>query len=334
MPKILTLGEAMIRLSTKVGERTKSATVFESHYGGSEANVAISLANFGDEAALMTKVPDNSLGYGLFEHLQKFNVSIQHVLLGGKRLGLYFLESGVGPRASKVVYDRADSSFATMVKNEWTDQNLFDGVDIFHVSGITTALSKDWLNLTVELIKQAKANNCKISFDVNYRGNLWTQAEAGNALKEILPFVDYCSIGKLDAKYLLKINAPISDVNEMDYYYQEIQKLYPQLQVMYSTCRTVHSASENELQGMFWTNNHLTRSRVYKISDIVDRVGGGDAFSAGILHEILCNKTEQEIVDFATAASVLKHTVSGDANQFNELEVEEFMCSEDGKIIR
>lgn len=335
MGKVVTLGEIMLRLSTEEGCRIPQSSHFEAHYGGGEANVAISLANYGHEAVFASKVPENALGHSVKKHLQSYGVGTEHLLMGGPRLGTYYMETGVGIRSASVIYDRANSSFAVMDQVEWNLPNLFRDTDIFHVSGITPALSEKWQEMTIELVKAAKQANCLVSFDVNYRGKLWSQKEAGEVIKKILPYVDICSAGELDARYLLGIKeAPGEENNPLEYYYRKIQEKYPTIQVMYSTKREVLSASANQLKGTLWMEKKYTESQTHKIEPIVDRVGGGDAFSGGVLHGLLSKMTPQEIIDFATAASALKHTIHGDCNQFSQKEVADFLANGSGKIIR
>ncbi|WP_291292141.1 sugar kinase [Enterococcus sp.] len=333
MANILTLGEIMLRLSTPVGERIAHSSAFAAHYGGGEANVAISLANFGHQVSFASKVPENALGDAVLHHLRSYGVDCRHLLRGGSRLGTYYIETGVGERAARVVYDRAGSSFAQMADNEWSEE-LFDGVDIFHLSGITPALSSTWRKLLVTLIKEAKAAGCKISFDINYRGKLWSTDEARVYLQEVLPYVDYCSAGKLDAQVFMDIPAAEKEEADDSYYYQEMHRKYPNIKLFYATNRQVFSASHNQLTGSLWHEGNYVVSATHEIHPIVDRVGGGDAFSAGILHGLLTNKADQAIIDFATAASALKHTIHGDCNQFTEAEVTEFLAVGSGKIIR
>jgi 2-dehydro-3-deoxygluconokinase len=335
MGKVVTLGEIMLRLSTDEGCRIPQSSHFEAHYGGGEANVAISLANYGHEAVFASKVPENALGHSVKKHLQSYGVGTEHLLTGGPRLGTYYMEAGVGIRSASVIYDRANSSFAMMDQVEWDLPNLFRDTDIFHVSGITPALSEKWQEMTIELVKAAKQANCLVSFDVNYRGKLWTQKEAGEVIQKILPYVDICSAGELDARYLLGIEeAPEAEKNPLEYYYRKIQEKYPTIQVMYSTKREVLSASANQLKGTLWMEKKYTESQTHTIEPIVDRVGGGDAFSGGVLHGLLSKMTPQEIIDFATAASALKHTIHGDCNQFSQKEVADFLANGSGKIIR
>lgn len=337
MGKVVTLGEIMMRLSTNSGERITHAQQFEVYYGGGEANVAVSLANYGHEVAFASKVPNNALGQSVKTFLNSYGVSTTHLLFGGQRLGLYYMEPGVGKRAADVIYDRVGSSFAAITENEWNLSELFEGADIFHISGITPALSREWSKLTIELIKTAKKAGVKISFDINYRAKLWSQAEAGETIRKILPYVDYCSAGDMDARYLLNIpkyNEKNGTKNEMIYYYQEMQNLFPNIQVFYSTKRKIHSATENDLTGNLWMDRKYYESECHKIKPIIDRIGGGDAFSGGILHGLLCHYDPQTTIDFATAASALKHTVHGDCNQFSVSEVKSFMETGTGKINR
>lgn len=333
MAKVVTLGEIMLRLSTDPGIRIANAQTFNAHYGGGEANVAISLANFGHDVSFATKVPENPLGQAAIRHLKKYNVSCLNVLTGGSRLGTYYIESGVSVRADQVSYDRANSSFASMEKNEWS-KHLFDHAAIFHISGITPALSKAWQDLTLELIQAARLAGCKISYDINFRGKLWDQASAGNFLKRVLPFVDYCSAGKLDAIHLLKITPCEEETNELPYYYQKMHAMFPNIEIFYSTIREIHSASENYLTGTLWIDNHYYQSKKHLLTPIIDRVGTGDAFSSGVLHGILQHDNPQAIINFGTAASALKHTVYGDCNPFTETEIKQVLAANSGKINR
>lgn len=336
MGKVVTLGEIMLRFSTDSGIRIAQTEAFTAHYGGGEANVAVSLANYGHQVAFASKVPDNALGEAVRKHLNRYDVDTKHLLKGGPRLGSYYLEAGVGERAASVIYDRAGSSFAVMETAEWNLEELFSGCDIFHISGITPALSAAWRDLTLVLIKAAKQAGCLISFDVNYRGKLWSREEAGKTIRTILPYVDYCSAGKLDAQHFLEVTAYDGDSEEEEasYYYREMQKKYPNISVFYSTKRKVHSASANELIGTLWSDGHYYESQCHLIDPIIDRVGGGDAFAGGVLHGLLNKADHQKVINFATAASALKHTVHGDCNQFSQEEVESFLALGSGKIIR
>jgi 2-dehydro-3-deoxygluconokinase len=337
MGKVVTLGEVMMRLSTNPGERLAHAQQFDVCYGGGEANVAISLANYGHEVTFASKVPNNALGQSVEKFLNSYGVSTTHLLFGGHRLGLYYMEAGVGKRSAEVVYDRNGSSFAAMTEIKWDLDALFKGVDLFHISGITCALSKEWKKLTIDLIKHAKKAGVKISFDINYRAKLWSHEEAEETIRKILPYVDYCSAGDMDARYLLNIpkyNEKRDTKNEMVYYYQEMQKMFPNIEVFYSTKRIIHSATENDVTGNIWMDKKYYESDCHTIDPIVDRIGSGDAFSGGVLHGLLCKNKPQTIINFAAAASALKHTVIGDCNQFSVYEVNNFLESGSGKINR
>lgn len=337
MGKIVTLGEVMMRLSTNPGERLAHAQQFDVCYGGGEANVAISLANYGHEVVFASKVPNNALGQSVKKFLNSYGVSTTNLLFGGKRLGLYYMEAGVAKRSANVIYDRLGSSFAAITEIEWDLEALFEGVDVFHISGITSALSKEWQKRTIDLIKFAKNAGVKISFDINYRSKLWSLEEAQETIRKILPYVDYCSAGELDARYLLNIpkcSENNSIKNEMIYYYQEMQGIFTNIGVFYSTKRAIYSATENDLTGNIWMDKKYYESDCHHIDPIIDRIGGGDAFSGGVLHGILCQNDPQTIINFATAASALKHTVLGDCNQFSISEVNDFLDSGSGKIKR
>jgi 2-dehydro-3-deoxygluconokinase len=334
MSRVLTLGEIMLRLSTSRDTRLSESKQFQVHYGGGEANVAIGLANYSHSVSFASRVPDNSLGLAVKRHLQHFGVSTHLLLFGGNRLGCYYLENGVGERASSVIYDRAYSSFAEMNVLEWSMDELFEDVELFHVSGITPAISDSWAMMTQQLMKEAKKRKVKISFDINYRAKLWNYSKSKKVLSTLLPLVDYCSAGKLDALHLLGIEEQSTAQDDPTYYYEQMNKIYPNIKVFYSTLREIKSASDHTLIGTIWNNSMLYTSRKHFITPIVDRVGGGDAFSAGILHGILTKQDFDYTVSFATAASALKHTIYGDCNQFSIEEIEGFMNRKEQKILR
>lgn len=332
MARIVCLGEIMMRLSAEVGTRLNQASQLDVFYGGGEANVAVSLANYGHHVQYASKVADNAFGQAVERHLRSYGVTTDFLLKEPGRLGTYYVEQGIGQKATKVVYDRQGSVFALMNELDWNLTELFAEVDVFHVSGITPALSEDWCQLTIQLMQAAKAVGCKVSFDSNYRQTLWTQQAAGTFLRKALPYVDYCSAGHMDAIHLLGIEEEAEA--DVTHYYQAMQKLFPNIEVFFSTKRTVHSTSVNELQGNLWIKGQCYTSKNYAIEPIVDRIGGGDAFTGGMLHGLLTAMNPQETVEFATAAAVLKHFVKGDCNQYSENEVQQFMNSDSAKISR
>jgi 2-dehydro-3-deoxygluconokinase len=334
MSTIVTFGEIMLRLSTITGTHFSNAGSFQAHYGGAEANVAVNLANFDHDVAFASKVPDNALGLAAKRHLQKYGVKTKEMLFGGNRLGTYYLDSGVGERSSAVIYDRANSSFASVQEKEWDFNQLFENATILHVSGITPALSEQLADITLDMVKEAKKRNIKVSFDINFRSKLWNHDQASRVISKILPYVDYCSAGKMDAIYLLGIPENQSGEADTDYYYQKMHEKYSNIEVFYSTKREVHSATSNSLQGTLWKDGKTYVSKVHKLEPIVDRVGGGDAFSAGILHGLLTGADLYYTVSFATAYSSLKHTIYGDCNPFTIKEVENLMENGTAKINR
>ncbi|MBO0472155.1 2-dehydro-3-deoxygluconokinase [Enterococcus sp. DIV0840] len=333
MAKVICLGEIMMRLSTNPGIRLNRTNQLDVYYGGGEANVAVSLANYGHQVQFASKVSDNDFGQAVEKHLNCYGVSTNHLLKGQGRLGTYYVEQGIGQKATSVIYDRKGSAFASMKELEWNVSGLFEEVDLFHISGITPALSKPWQQLTLELVKVAKSKGCKVSFDCNYRQNLWSQKEAGDFLLEILEYVDYCSAGKLDAVHLLGIPEQSAGA-DIAYYYQQMNRMFPKIESFYSTNRIVHSTSCNELQGTLWIAGKCYTSKNYKIDPIIDRIGGGDAYSGGIIHGLLLENSLQATVEFATAASVLKHMLKGDCNQYTESEVSMFLEQDSAKINR
>ncbi|WP_303974833.1 sugar kinase [Streptococcus merionis] len=335
MGRIVALGEMMMRLSTPSGMRLSNSNHFQVHYGGGEANVAISLAHYGHRVALASKVPNSLLGQGVENQLRLNGVETDLLLKGGDRLGCYYVESGIGERGPMVIYDRAFSSFASMDTIEWDVDQLFKDVDCLHISGVTAGLTHAWQENIKKLILLAKNQGISISFDVNYRTKLWSQVECGAFLKEILPYVDYLSAGKLDAIHLLNISLESTETtDDLVFYYQEIAERYPNVKVLYATERTVTSASSNRLRGYIFTKGQIYKSVQHTIEPIVDRIGGGDAFAGGILHGLFNEWEPQKTVEFATAASALKHTIYGDYNQFTEQEVIDFATSSSGMIKR
>jgi len=336
MKKIVTFGEVMHRLSTENGERLAQAERLSIHYGGAEANTAISLANFGHDAYFISKVPDNSLGTAVDRKLKSYGVHTDYLLKGGERLGTYYLESGAGIRSAQVIYDRKYSSFSMLRMDEIDWDGVFLGADLFHVSGITPALSQNVKELTLQAMKIAKEYGVMISFDFNYRTKLWSQREAADTFKTLLPYVDISFCGELDAVHLLGISKGnfLSKEEKLKYFYLKIAEMYPNIKYMSCTFREILSWSTNRLQGNFFAEGELFQSEIFHLDQIVDRVGGGDAFAAGILHGILTNMPNSELVTFATAASALKHTVHGDCNVFTEEEVSVFAKNGSGKIVR
>ncbi len=337
MKKVVTLGEIMLRLSTPEGKRLKTANQLSAHYGGAEANVAVSLANFGYQAYFVSKIPDNPIGSAVERHLKSHGVLTNYLLKGGERLGAYYLETAVGERSAQVTYDRRYSSFSQLGVDEVKIEEILNGASLFHVSGITLALSASLRELVLLFMKKAKKMGVITSFDFNYRAKLWNHQDASKAIMPLLPYVDICSFGELDAIHILgmeKTDNLLSQDESLKYFYQKMTENYPNIQWICSTFRTVISASSNRLQGNLFKNGELYQSKVHEINSIVDRVGGGDAFASGILWGIVEELSTEQIITFATAASALKHTVHGDCNIFSEEEILQFAERRQGEIIR
>ncbi|MDL4840285.1 sugar kinase [Aquibacillus rhizosphaerae] len=337
MKKIVTMGELLIRLSTNVGERLSTTNQLHMHYGGAETNVAISLANIGYDVNFVSKIPDNLLGNGAESHLRANNVQTDFLLKGGERLGTYYMESGVGQRNAMVVYDRKYSSFAEISTDELDFSRVFEGVDLFHVTGITPALSPALSKITLRALKTAQEKGVLTSFDFNYRSKLWRTDDAALVFKELLPYVDICFMGEMDAVHFLGIeraNQAMDGAQKLDYYYREVQSSYPNIKHISCTFRDVISASKHKLQGNYFKGSNIYQSVMHTIDPVVDRVGGGDAFAAGILYGILEGLKPNKLVSFATAGSVLKHTLHGDCNTFSLEEIIAFAENGSGKISR
>lgn len=337
MVKILTLGESLVRFSTVTEERLRQLSQLRVVFGGAEANVASNLAFLGNSVKYATKVPDNELSQNIIYHLNGVKVNTESIIKDrnkGARLGTYFLEVGSDLRASSVIYDRANSSLASMTEKEWDLEALFEGVTHFHTTGITLGLSKFWNNYLVELIEYAKSKEIMVSFDMNYRAGLWSQSEAKEAFAKVLPLVDILSANRLDAKFFMDID--IETYSKIDAFLGQIAQQYPNVRSIFGTNRVSDTPNAYRLTGFYYdtTTQSIFYSNEYEIRYVVDRVGAGDAYAAGILDGIVNQREPQVLVDFATAASVLKHTVFGDANKFTSEQIIQFMNSRGGNIIR
>ena len=332
--KILCMGETLLRYSTQKGHRFADLD-FAVHIGGSETNIAVSLAQFGFDTKMLTKLPDNAIGDAVIAFMRKFGVDTSPILRNNMRMGAYFLESGSGNRTSQVIYDRAFSAMTSFTLEDVELDKLFNGIDVFVVSGITAALNENLKNAVVEMLKYCKEHSITIIYDNNYRAKLWTVEQAGAAFKEILPFVDILSAGYLDAQNFLGLKSYSDDFEVMlDDLYRQMKEMYPNLKYITSTRRQIVSTSVNDLTAYLYTDNKLLVSKTYHIDDIVDRVGGGDAYISGLIYGLLSEKAPEEALEFACCASVLKHTVHGDANLFSIKEIETFMNSGVSRINR
>ncbi len=316
----------MLRLTPTNFQRVIQAEEFDATYAGGEANVVCSLSMFGHNTKLITKLPENVLGDKVIRAMNSFGVDTKDILRGKGRLGIYFLEQGFGVRNSNVIYDREYSSISMATKEEFDFDKILKGVKMIHVSGVTPALSSNLYEISVELIKVASQRGILVSYDSNYRSKLWSLEDARKFMLEVLPFVDIAFLGILDFINILeyKVSEEKNLEAKLNTLYNELFEKYPNLKFAACTKRTVKSVNSNSLKGFFFDGKKLASSRTHHI-DILDRVGGGDAFTAGILHGILTNMDSSQIAEFATCASALKHSIKGDINMVDLEQVEVLM---------
>lgn len=327
MAKIVTMGELLLRLSPPNNKKLIQAESFDAHYGGSEANVAVSLKMLGHDSVYVTKLPDNSIGHAAKMTLDRYGVDTSKIAVGGQRLGLYFLEIGSALRPSNVVYDRADSAISKATVEDFDFREIFKGADWFHFSGITPAISKNGYEITKAAVKAAKEMGVTVSCDLNYRKKLWTSEEAHDTMTELMEYVDVLMGGREDAIKVLGFqlsNRNEDDTPDLDAYEKMFKEVKDTFNLKYVICsmRRSFNSSDNELGGLIYDGEKLYSSATYRITPMVDRVGGGDAFAAGMVAALAAGKNPQESVEFATAASVLKHTIPGDLNIATKEEIE------------
>lgn len=326
--KIVTLGEIMLRLSPAgMNNRFVQADQFDVVYGGGEANVAVSCANYGHEAYFVTKLPAHEIGQSALNALRRYGVHTDFIARGGNRLGIYYLESGSAMRPSKVIYDRAGSSIAEATAEDFDFDEIMKGVDWFHWSGITPAISDKAAELTRLACEAAKRNGATVSVDLNFRKKLWTKEKAQSIMRPLMKYVDVCIGNEEDAELCLgfKPDADVeggkTDAEGYKAIFQQMQREFG-FKYVISTLRESLSASHNGWKAMIYNGEEFYVSKRYDILPIVDRVGGGDSFSGGIIHGLLTKPTQGEALEFAVAASALKHTINGDFNLVSASEVE------------
>ena len=330
MAKIVTMGEIMLRLSTPGNEKFIQAYEFDVCYGGGEANVAISLANYGHDAEFVTKVPENPIGDCAVAALRKMNVKTDNIARGGERLGIYFLETGAAMRASNVVYDRAHSSISTAKAEDFDFDKTFEGCDWFHFTGITPAVSDMAAELTEEALKAAKKHSVKVSCDLNFRKKLWSSEKARVVMSNLMQYVDVCIGNEEDAEKVLGFKPGNTDVTSGELELAGYKSIFEQMvekfnfEYVISSLRVSHSASDNGWSACIYSRDkkEFYHSREYRISPIVDRVGGGDSFAGGTICGFLDGKNFKEALEFGVAASALKHTIPGDFNLVSRADVD------------
>lgn len=326
MKKAVTFGEIMLRLNPEGYYRFTQAACFEASYAGGEANVAVSLSNYGIDAAFVSKVPAHEIGQCAINELRRYGVDTSGVVRGGPRLGAYFVEKGASQRASKVIYDRAGSSIALASKGDFNWDEIFEGVDWFHFTGITPALGGDLPEICLEACKAARSKGIQVSCDLNYRNKLWSREDAGKTMSKLMPYVDVCIANEEDAKDVFGISATNTDINsgKLDHsgYVDVARQLCDRFgfKKVAFTLRSSISATDNDWAGMLYNGSEAFFSTTYHMH-IVDRVGGGDSFGGGLIYSLMSGYDDQKAIDFAVAASCLKHSIEHDFNQVSVSEV-------------
>ncbi len=342
--KIVTFGEIMLRLAPPGFQRFAQARTFEAVYGGGEANVAVSLANYGEKVEFVTRLPKNDLGDACLASLRSCGVGTGHIARGGERIGIYFLETGAAQRASKVIYDRANSSFATIQPGSIDWQAVFSGADWFHWTGITPAVSQGAAEVCREAITAARSLGVTVSVDLNYRAKLWQWGKtAGEVMADLVGMCDLALGNEEDAEKVFGIQAPESDITsgKVDpghylYVCEKLAQRFPALKTISITLRGSLSASHNTWSGVLWRCGEFFSAPTYDILPIIDRVGGGDAFMGGLIYGLRKYPADpQKALNFATAAACLKHTILGDFNAVSVSEVETLMAGDaSGRVSR
>lgn len=331
MGKIVTFGEIMLRLAPNGYYRFFQNDQLQATFGGGEANVAVSLANFGLDASFVTKLPTHAIGQAAVNSLRYFGVDTKDIVRGGDRVGIYYLEKGASQRGSVCIYDRAGSAIQKADKNDFNWDKIFEDAEWFHFTGITPALGENLVEICKEACIAAKKHNVKVSCDLNYRGKLWTREQARAAMSELCKYVDVCISNEEDAKDVFGIEASDNNVecgqlNRQGYISvaQQLQSRFG-LKTVAITLRESLSANDNNWGAMLYHEGQAYFSPTYHIH-IVDRVGGGDSFGAGLIYSLLAEKGQQDAINFAAAASCLKHTIEHDANLVSIEEVESLVA--------
>ena len=329
MSKIVTFGELMIRLQPYNYERFVQADHLEFSFGGGEANVAVSLANYGMDAQYCTVLPDNAIGDECIKELRRFGVDVSKVQRGPGRMGIYFLENGANQLPSKVVYDRAYSAIALAKPGDIDWDKVFEGVEWFHITGITPAISESAMELSLESVKAAKAKGITVSCDLNYRKNLWKYGKkAAEVMSELAKYVDVAIANEEDVQKSLEITVDVNvesgelDRDKSKALGDKVLETYPNMKMIAITLRESKSADHNDWAACLNDGKEFYVSKKYHITDIIDRVGGGDSFAGGLIYGLTHYENKQDALEFAVAASCLKHSIIGDFNRVSVSDVE------------
>ncbi len=330
--KVLTFGEIMLRLKAPGHERFFQSPMMEATFGGGEANVAISLSNYGMDVEYMTVLPENLLGDECIKELRRFGAGTDRIQRGPGRMGIYFLESGANQLPSKVVYDRKYSAIAQAKLGDIEWDNVFEGIDWFHITGITPAISENAMELSLESVKAARAMGITVSCDLNFRKNLWKYGrKASEVMGELAKYVDIAIANEEDCQKSLGIKADVNvesgelDRSRYEALSEAVLDLYPNMKMIGITLRESRSADSNGWAACLNDREKFYVSRRYDINDIIDRVGGGDSFAAGLIFGLNQYNDKQSALEFAVAASCLKHSIIGDFNRVSVSDVEKLM---------
>ncbi|MDE5715430.1 MAG: sugar kinase [Anaeroplasmataceae bacterium] len=327
MAKVVTMGEIMLRLSPAGNTRFVQADSFDVIYGGGEANVAVSCANYGHDAYFVTKLPEHEIGQAAVNALRRYGVNTKFIARGGDRVGIYYAETGASMRPSKVIYDRANSAIAEAKPEDFDFDAIMEGADWFHWSGITPAISNKAAELTRLACEAAKRHGVTVSVDLNFRKKLWTSKKAISVMKPLMEYVDVCIGNEEDAELCLGFK-PDANVEAGETGAEGYHKIFEQMakefgfKYVISTLRESFSATHNGWKALIYNGKEFYESKRYDINPIIDRIGGGDSFSGGVIHGLLTKETQGEALEFAVAASALKHTINGDFNLVSASEVE------------
>ena len=342
MAEFVSFGEIMLRLKTRGNERFFQSPTFEATFGGGEANVAVALCNYGLDAAFVTALPDNDIGDCAVRELRYFGVDTGHIRRSGDRVGIYFLETGANQRPSKVVYDRAGSSICECGPGDFDWHNIFSGAKWFHITGITPALSQSAADLSLEAVKAAKVAGVTVSCDFNFRGKLWKYGKsAPEVMNELVKYVDVGIANEEDCQKSLGITADVEvetgelDTTKYEALSAKVLDVFPHMHTIAITLRESRSADTNGWSACLRDADGFRLSRHYEITDIIDRVGGGDSFASALIYGLNAYEDRQQSLEFAVAASCLKHSIGGDFNRVFVPEVEKLMSGDaSGRVQR
>jgi 2-dehydro-3-deoxygluconokinase len=332
MSEFISFGEIMLRLKTPAHERFFQSPSFEATFGGGEANVAVALANYGLDAGFVSALPDNDVGESAVRELRKFNVDTSNIVRSGDRVGIYYLETGANQRPSKVVYDRAGSSICTAAPDSFNWSKVFDGAKWLHITGITPALSASAAELSLQAVTEAKKRGVTVSCDFNFRGKLWKYGKtAPEVMAELVKYVDIGIANEEDCQKSLGITVDVDvesgdlDTAKYEALSAKVLQEYPDMSAIAITLRESHSADRNGWSACLRDADGFRLSRHYELTDIVDRVGGGDSFGSALIYGLNAYQDRQQSLEFAVAASCLKHSIPGDFNRVTVAEVQNLM---------